>query len=103
MQESVGPVFARLARQRQGFVDPGQGSFRALPFGFNLGKQASDQRPIKLGSLLRKGRQPRTHVRERSRAIAEPRACPAPVRRSERAVHRHAMLLAELAKCFRVS
>ena len=44
VESGVEPMLSGLARQRQRFVDPGQGGFRASPLGFDFREQPSIER-----------------------------------------------------------
>jgi hypothetical protein len=48
MEGGVGAMLAGLARQRQRFVDPGQGGLRALRLGFDFGEQLKIERQMEL-------------------------------------------------------
>ena len=76
MESGVEPMLSGLARQRQRFVDPGQGGFRASPLGFDFREPPSIERQTQLVALSGVSRQRLSKLGRAGVPIAELRARP---------------------------
>ena len=101
MESGVEPMLSGLARQRQRFVDPGQGGFRAFPLGFDFREQPLIERQKKLVALTGVFRQRLSKLGRAGVPIAELRARPGQGQRSQGQIERKTVLPAERDTGFR--
>ena len=83
MESGVEPMLSGLARQRQRFIDLGQGGFGVSPLGFDFREQPSIERQAELVALTGVFRQRLSKLGRAGVPIAELRARPGRGERSK--------------------